>query len=413
MGARSILCIYHNSHFVATQNGTGDGHPEVTGLAILRWLLIKANIQRLLSRFHLVQPPPANHDNKGYENSFISLNLIVNSTRPIEHLCKLDLASGSERLWREWTYVIDLDARALEVYERNNNFCGPMQGRFAEAGAVRQVLKATFSFADLPGDGEEEEEEEEEFVRACYREDGPTMMGGWRSPQVPREFEADVLARQAEGFVRRQTAMHAPPVAFTDEEEGDDSGLEDEEDEVESGGTRHLVCVYHHGAFVVAQYGAWDGFLEIAGLAVLRFLTPENVLRLRERIHLVPPPVPRNVEPDSKAVSILGKIASAKRAVKHSYQLGFASNGGMCAWCYVVDLDAGVLEVYRGISAGRVPRLLPPYRSVGAGRLAGFGVTQQVLQAVFSFDDLPGDEDAFMVACGDVRGEDGYFDWSL
>jgi hypothetical protein len=298
-----------------------------------------------------------------------------------------------------------LDAGALEVYEGNENFRGPMQGRFAEAGVVRQVLKATFSFADLPGD-----EEEEEFVQACYREDGPTMMGGWRLPQVPREFEADVLVRQAEGFIRRQTAQYAPSVAFVDEE-GEDSGLEDE-DEVESG-TRHLVCIYHNGAFVVAQYDAWDGFPEIAGLAVLRFLTPENVWRLRERIHLVPPPVPRDLDHDRKAVSTLGEIACATRAVKHSFQLGFTSNGGMCAWCYVVDLDAGVLEVYRGRSVGRVLRLLSPYRSVGAGRLAGVGVTQQVLQAVFSFDDLPGDEDAFMAACGGVRGEDGYFDWSL
>jgi hypothetical protein len=407
MGTRSILCIYHNSHFVATQTGTGDGYPEVTGLAILRWLLIKANIQRLLSKIHLVQPPASYNDNKNYENSFISLNLITNSTRPIQHLCKLNLASSSGGLWREWTYVVDLDAGALEVYEGNEDFRGPMQGRFAEAGVVRQVLKATFSFADLPGD-----EEEEEFVQACYREDGPTMMGGWRLPQVPREFEADVLVRQAEGFVRRQTAQYAPSVAFVDEEEGEDSGLEDEEDEVESG-TRHLICIYHNGAFVVAQYGAWDGFPEIAGLAVLHFLTPENVWRLRERIHLVPPPVPRNLDHDRKAVSILGEIASATRAVKHSFQLGFASNGGMCAWCYVVDLDAGVLEVYRGRSVGRVLRLLSPYRSVGAGRLAGVGVTQQVLQAVFSFDDLPGDEDAFMAACGGVRGEDGYFDWSL
>jgi hypothetical protein len=404
MGTRSILCIYHNNRFVAAQTGTGDGHPEVTGLAILRWLLVKANIQRLLSKLHLVQPPASYNEN--YQNNFVSLSLIANSTSPIQHICRLNLASSSEGLWREWTYVIDLDARALEVYEGDKDFRVPVQGRFAEAGVVRQVLKATFSFADLPDGGEE-------FVRACYREDGPTMMGGWRLPQVPREFEDDVLARQAESFVRREAAQHAHSVAFVDEEEGDDSGLEDEEGEVESGGTRHLVCIYHKGAFVVAQYGAWDGFPEIAGLAVFRFLTPGNVLRLRERTYLVPPPVPRNVDPDSKAVSILREIASATRAVKHSFQLGFASNGVMCAWCYVVDLDAGVLEVYRGLSAERVPRLLPPYRSVGDGRLAGVGVTQQVLQAVLSFEKFPRDEDAFMVACGGVRGEDGYFYWSL
>jgi hypothetical protein len=86
----------------------------------------------------------------------------------------------------------------------------------------------------------------------------------------------------------------------------------------------------------------------------------------------------------------------------------------LCEWCYVVDLDAGALEVYRGQSAGRVSRQMPPYRSVGFIRAERFaGVTGQVLQAVFRFDDLPGDEDAFMAACGGVRSEDGYFDWSL
>jgi hypothetical protein len=186
----------------------------------------------------------------------------------------------------------------------------------------------------------------------------------------------------------------------------------DTEDEIETG-TRHLVCIYHKGAFVVAQYGAWDGFPEITGMTVLRFLTPANIQRLRERIHLVPPPMPRNIDHDSRAVK---EIASATRTVKHSFQLPFTSNGAMCEWCYVVDLDAGALEVYRGQSAGRVPRQMPPYRSVGfirAERFAQAGVTGQVLQAVFRFDDLPGDEDAFMAACGGVRGEDGYFDWSL
>lgn len=290
----------------------------------------------------------------------------------------------------------------LEVYETDMDFRGPMEGRFAEAGIFQQVLKATFSFADFPST-------EDEFVQACYREDGPTMPSGWRLPEVPQEIETDVLVRQ--GLLARRAVDPASPVAFTNEDEGDDPGL-DSDDEIETG-TRHLVCVYHNSTFVVAQYGAWDGFPEKVGLAVLRFLTPDNIRRLRERIHLVPPPVPRNVDHDGRAVSILREIASATRTVKHSFQLGFAGNGGMCKWCYVVDLESGALEVYRGREVGRVPGLRAPYRSVGAGRLANAGVTQQVLQAVFSFDDLPGDEDVFMAACGGVMGEDGYFDWSL
>jgi hypothetical protein len=401
MGTRSITCIYHAGHFVYAQRGRGDGYPEGFGLIILHWLLISGNIQRLLSKTHLLQSPPEHNEHDG--NMFVSFDYITESSSPIEHVCKLDFASDG--LFCEWAYVVDLDAGVLEVYQGDDQFRGATKGRFAEAGVVQQVLKATLSFNDLPNGLSGEDE----FVQACRREDGPTMPGGWWLPQAPSQFETDLYVRQA-AFAHRATRQD---VAVVDED-ADDTEL-DTEDEIETG-TRHLVCIYHKGAFVVAQYGAWDGFPEIAGTTVLRFLTPANIQRLRERIYLVPPPMPRNVDHDSRAVSILKEIASATRTVKHSFQLPFASNGAMCEWCYVVDLDAGALEVYRGQSAGRVPRQMPPYRSVGfvrAERFAQAGVTGQVLQAVFRFDDLPGDEDAFMAARGGVRGEDGYFDWSL
>jgi len=63
MGTRSIVCIYHNGRFVAAQTGRADGHPEVTGLAILHWLVVEGNIQRLLQKIHLVQPPPYHDEN--------------------------------------------------------------------------------------------------------------------------------------------------------------------------------------------------------------------------------------------------------------------------------------------------------------------------------------------------------------
>jgi hypothetical protein len=410
MGTRSIACIYHNGRFVYAQVEGHDGYPEVRGLLILRWLLVEGNIQRLLEKTDLLQPPPT-HD-EDYENLPISFDRITASSCPIEHVCQLYFANDGR--FYEWAYVVDLDAGVLEVYQGDGDFHGIVKGRFAETNVVEQVLKATFSFTDLPsglsGD--------DDFVQACRREDGPTMPGGWRLPQVPQEFEAELFDRQ-NAFIRRQITLQDVPVAFQDQGEvGDGAEPEDDDDndEIETG-TRHLVCIYHKGAFVVAQHGDWDGNPEFAGMAILRFLTPDNIQRLRERIHLVPPPMPRNIDYDSKAASILRDVASATRTVKHNFQLGFASNGAMCEWCYVVDLDDGVLEVYRSQSAGRVPRQLPPYRSVrvvaGAGRLVEAGVTQQGLQAVFRFDDLPGDEDVFMEACGGVRGEDGYFDWSL
>jgi hypothetical protein len=41
-------------------------------------------------------------------------------------------------------------------------------------------------------------------------------------------------------------------------------------------GTRHLICIYRNGRFVVAQYGHYDGCPSAAGTAVLRFLTTKG-----------------------------------------------------------------------------------------------------------------------------------------
>jgi hypothetical protein len=316
MGTRSIACIYHNGRFVYAQVERHDGYPEGRGLVILRWLLARGNTQRLLEKIHLLQPPPS-HD-KYYENMSVNFDDITASSCPIEHVCKLDFASDG--LFCEWAYVVDLDAGTLEVYQGDGHFHGIVRGRFAEAGVVQQVLKATFSFTDLPSGLSGEDE----FVQACQREDGPTMPGGWRLPQVPQEFEAELFDRQ-HAFIRRQITVQDLPVAFEDQGEvgdgadpEDDGDDDDDDDEIETG-TRHLVCIYHKGAFVVAQHGDWDGNPEFAGMAVLRFLTPENIQRLRERIHLVPPPMPRNIDYDSKAASILRDVASATRTVKHNF----------------------------------------------------------------------------------------------
>jgi hypothetical protein len=186
MGTRAIICIYHAARFVSAQGVSGDGYPEGAGLTILRWLLVEGNTARLLEKIHLVRPPPPDRDPTNHENTFISMNSIATSSSPIEHVCKLDFAS--EGLFCEWAYVVDLDAVVLQLYEGDGNFRGIVDGRLGEAGVVQQVLKATFSFADLPGF-------EDEFVQACRRNEDCTLPGGWRLPQVPPEVEADVFVQ--------------------------------------------------------------------------------------------------------------------------------------------------------------------------------------------------------------------------
>jgi hypothetical protein len=182
-------------------------------------------------------------------------------------------------------------------------------------------------------------------------------------------------------------------------------------------GTRHLICIYHNGRFLVAQYGHWDGYPDGAGLAVLRFLTPANIKLLRKRIHIVRPPRPCDEgDFDSRGTAILREIASAEGTVEHVCMLDFARDSLMCEWAYIVDLDAGALEVYRGGSDLRNSRAQAPCCSdgfAGPGRFARVGVLQQELQGIFSFEDLPADEDAFVLACGGIKNEKGYFDWSL
>ena len=38
-------------------------------------------------------------------------------------------------------------------------------------------------------------------------------------------------------------------------------------------GTRHLICIFYRGEWVVAQYGQWDGYPEGQGFKLYRFLS--------------------------------------------------------------------------------------------------------------------------------------------
>ena len=109
---------------------------------------------------------------------------------------------------------------------------------------------------------------------------------------------------------------------------------------------------------------------------------------------------------ESAGLEILDNIAYAEagKPILHSFQLDFADEGGMCEWCYVVDLDADVLEVYCGVGEFRMGRM--GARPVLSGRLAQAGVTQQVLKISIPFIDLPGDKEELVKAC--TAGLDGY-----
>jgi hypothetical protein len=160
-------------------------------------------------------------------------------------------------------------------------------------------------------------------------------------------------------------------------------------------GTRYLICIYHNGRFVVAQYGHANGEPDSIGVEVLEFLTEENVALLRQKIHLVVPIEPEEPDYDNRGKRILDDIVDAEDGkIEHVFKLGFASDGLFCEFAYVVDLDASTLEVYRGQCKGPLAEEV-----ADGGRFAEVGVKQQTLGVAWSFDELPKDEEQFVEAC--------------
>jgi hypothetical protein len=154
-------------------------------------------------------------------------------------------------------------------------------------------------------------------------------------------------------------------------------------------GTRHLICVFYQGRFVVAQYGQYDGYPEEQGVAILKFLRgPLNIQRLKDGLRNIRKPLKHELyrasqkrndwnnsrtyndfknNPNPKwTVKLIDKFcaslstytgghilevitfATARRQIPIELELDFANDFVYCEWAYVADLDTGVLEVFKG-----------------------------------------------------------------
>lgn len=151
-------------------------------------------------------------------------------------------------------------------------------------------------------------------------------------------------------------------------------------------GTRNLICIWYKGRFMVAQYCQWDGYLEGQGAKILEFLlVPSNIERLKKGLTRITPVDDQTVqdildkhsystfknnkkvcecgsavsfqEPEKCFPSTLNRDTGAKildiiaAARPDDYipiqlSLDFAANGLFCEFCYCVDLDAEVFEVF-------------------------------------------------------------------
>nr|ROV93689.1 hypothetical protein VPNG_08847 [Cytospora leucostoma] len=162
-------------------------------------------------------------------------------------------------------------------------------------------------------------------------------------------------------------------------------------------GTRHLVIVYHDGRYKLAQFGQWDGYPEGQGKVVLEFLAdPANLTKLVPNLDRLYTPseaewaelnakvgelksvaderiskiysgevkltqdetlqvVDESRDPSKRVcpslsrgtgAAILDIIANADKPIPVQNKLEFVADIVFCEWTYVIDVDAGVLEVY-------------------------------------------------------------------
>jgi hypothetical protein len=153
-------------------------------------------------------------------------------------------------------------------------------------------------------------------------------------------------------------------------------------------GTRNLICIWYKGRFMVAQYCQWDGYLEGQGAKILEFLlVPGNIERLKKGLTRITPvddetvneilgkhrystfkgnkkvcecgaavrfqespncfPPTLNRDTGAKIFDIIA-AARIDDYIPIHLQVEFARDGLFCEYCYCIDLDAEVFEVFGG-----------------------------------------------------------------
>ena len=158
-------------------------------------------------------------------------------------------------------------------------------------------------------------------------------------------------------------------------------------------GTRHATIVIKDNEPVIAQYGQWDGYPGGVGVDILAFLSGENnlqklqnnlehcvfledadvtrlwetVVKLNgdfvgvdesERMKNVWPSMHRDTGGDILEVvagytndgELFEVTGKHRLGIPLTNSYNFVSDSLFCEWAYVIDLDAGTFEVYRGFN---------------------------------------------------------------
>lgn len=169
-------------------------------------------------------------------------------------------------------------------------------------------------------------------------------------------------------------------------------------------GTRHLIFVVSGGEYRIAQYGQWDGYPSGQGTTVLDFLRTSDLLAFKskceatkwlheeaaqgmsdedqEKLFKANPQWSRD-----NGAKILGIVLNAPEGIVLRNSISFANDSLMCEWAYVIDLDLGVLEVYKGFN------VFNPVGRFVSDKKDAQGYYPVTLVKSYLLDALPNDEE--------------------
>lgn len=194
-------------------------------------------------------------------------------------------------------------------------------------------------------------------------------------------------------------------------------------------GTRNLTMVISEGQTRVAQYGQFDGYPSGQGATALEFLKTVDMEKFKEqlkKVRFVNDEDRKEMEVFLKKIGVkdgwLNTIQAEKYNKKYPYfsrdhaarileliytskekeillsdETNFAGDSLFCEWCYVIDLDKRVLEVYKGFN--KEP-LTESERFFSIPKDKDGKYHQVKFVKSFSFDELP-EEDEFVESFND------------
>lgn len=194
-------------------------------------------------------------------------------------------------------------------------------------------------------------------------------------------------------------------------------------------GTRNLTAVYVDGVYKIAQYGQWDGYPEGEGMTCLNFakkvltnkigreafaekvracswITDEEVARRNALIRSGQVKNWQQVWPElsrDTCSDILELVAESENGLMLQNDIEFAADSLFCEWAWVIDLDAGTFEGYRGFNQSR--ELTEEDRFYFLREKEENGYMAITLAAKWSLDELP-EKDDFLAAFNEKEEDD-------